>query len=100
MKNGKTKPKTKLTSLLVRLGACVLSLYLVVSLITTQVEIVANRNQLLSVHQEIETQKAQNTEIKRVLETSSEDELIERIARDRLGYARPDERVFVDMSGK
>ncbi|MEG1366669.1 MAG: septum formation initiator family protein [Oscillospiraceae bacterium] len=77
-----------------------LSLYLVVSLITTQVEIVANRNQLLSVHQEIETQKAQNTEIKRVLETSSEDELIERIARDRLGYARPDERVFVDMSGK
>ncbi|MEG1125920.1 MAG: septum formation initiator family protein [Oscillospiraceae bacterium] len=100
MKNGKTKPKTKLTSLLVRLGACVLSLYLVVSLITTQVEIVANRNQLLSVHQEIEIQKAQNTEIKRVLETSSEDELIERIARDRLGYARPDERVFVDMSGK
>ncbi|MEG0395599.1 MAG: septum formation initiator family protein [Oscillospiraceae bacterium] len=77
-----------------------LSLYLVVSLITTQVEIVANRNQLLAVHGEIETQKAQNTEIKRVLETSSEDELIERIARDRLGYARPDERVFVDMSGK
>ncbi|MEG0305785.1 MAG: septum formation initiator family protein [Oscillospiraceae bacterium] len=100
MKNGKTKPKTKLTSLLGWLGACVLSLYLVVSLITTQVEIVANRNQLLAVHGEIETQKAQNTEIKRVLETSSEDELIERIARDRLGYARPDERVFVDMSGK
>jgi cell division protein FtsB len=100
MQNTKPQQKTKLTTVLLRLGVCVIGLYLVVSLITTQVEIVAGRNQFNAVLAEIETQKAQNTEIQRVLESSTEAELVERIARDKLGYARPDERIFMDMSGK
>ncbi|MBP8856307.1 MAG: septum formation initiator family protein [Oscillospiraceae bacterium] len=100
MQNTKPQQKTKLTTVLLRLGVCVIGLYLVVSLITTQVEIVAGRNQFNAVLAEIETQKAQNTEIQRVLESSTEEELVERIARDKLGYARPDERIFMDMSGK
>ena len=39
-------------------------------------------------------QKAQ-----RLLETGDEKELIERAARERLGYVYPDEQVFIDPSG-
>ena len=42
----------------------------------------------------------QNTELERLISSGGEDEYMERIARDRLGYAAPGERIFIDMSGK
>ena len=45
-------------------------------------------------------QQAANDELKRILENDTDDEIIERVARDQFGYARPSERVFYDMSGK
>lgn len=83
-----------------KLGICMLGLYLVISLITVQVDIVSKRHELAERQVTLQEQIAQNTELRRTLENSSTEETIERLARDKLGYARPDERVFVDMSGK
>ena len=41
-----------------------------------------------------------NDELNRVLESGNDLEIVERVARDKLGYAKPNERVFVDISGK
>ena len=56
--------------------------------------------QLEAEEQQLENQQAQNDELSRVLESGSDEELIERVARDKLGYAKPNERVFVDITGK
>lgn len=74
--------------------------YLVVSFIQTQVEIASKKQELSAAQTQLTEQLARNTELSRVLESGTEEEIMERIARDRFGYAMPGERVFVDTSGK
>lgn len=74
--------------------------YLVVGMVLNQVEINAKRQQLEAVQQQLDAQLAENEELSRILESGTDEELIERVARDKLGYARPNERVFVDATGK
>lgn len=74
--------------------------YLAVTMITTQVEIVAKRQQLDNVTAQVTAQQAQNDELQRALEADNEDAYIERVAREKLGYALPGERVYVDVSGR
>lgn len=100
MNKQKSKNKIKFSSLLARLGVGALGLYLVVSLVVSQVEIVAKRHELNSVKTSLQSQVAENDEIKRVLDSGNEDDYIERVARDKLGYARQDERIFQDTTGK
>ena len=69
------------------------------ALIYNQVQISAKRQELEAVQTQLAAQKADNEELSRQLEASDE-EIIEQVARDELGYAKPGERVFVDMSGK
>lgn len=73
---------------------------LMLSFIQNQVEIASKRQELEAVQAQLDAQEAENTELQRVLESGTEEEIIERIARDNLGYAKPGERVFVDTSGK
>lgn len=73
---------------------------LMLSFIQNQVEIASKRQELEAVQAQLDAQIAENTELQRVLESGTEEEIIERIARDNLGYAKPGERVFVDTSGK
>ena len=62
--------------------------YLFVSLIHYQVSIGSKQQELLT----------ENAELSNTLE-QGEDAIIERYAREQ-GYAKPNERVFVDISGK
>ncbi len=73
---------------------------LLISFIRNQVEIASKRQELTALQEQVQLQLAENTELTRLLEDGTEQEIIERIARDRLGYAKPGERVFVDTSGK
>lgn len=40
-----------------------------------------------------------NKELERILSDGTEEEYIERIAREQLGFAYPEEQVLVDISG-
>lgn len=77
-----------------------LGLYLVISLVVSQVEVTVKKQQLASLEQQAVQQQSQNTELQRLMNAGDGTEYIERVARDRLNYASPDERVFIDMSGK
>ncbi|MCL2578831.1 MAG: septum formation initiator family protein [Oscillospiraceae bacterium] len=73
--------------------------YAVVLLIDMQIDI-ANRNrQLNELAQRVETQRISNKELERQLAMGMDQEHIERVARERLGFIAPDETVFVDVSG-
>ena len=94
------KKKGGLSSLLLRLGLLALAAYLVTGMVLNQVEIAAKRQQLDAVQQQLDAQLTQNDELSRVLQSGTDEEIVERVARDQLGYAKPNERVFVDMTGK
>ncbi len=49
---------------------------------------------------QVEEQALRNAETKALLESDNSDEYVARIAREKLGYVSPGERVFVDISSK
>ena len=61
--------------------------------------IMEKKQELQYIKNQCEEQTLQNQELENVLSTGSELDHIERIAREKLGYAYPDERVYVDTSG-
>lgn len=69
------------------------------SLVSNQVEIAAKKQELAEIEAQVATQIQDNTELALLIQ-SGETEMVERVAREEYGYAAPNERVFVDMSGK
>lgn len=80
--------------------ALVLFAYLSVSLITAQFDLVNKRQQLDILQQQKARVQLEVEDVRRTLEYESEEEYIERIARQRLGYANPDEKLFKDIQGE
>lgn len=76
----------------------VLYLSLFLSLLRSQASISAKQQELASVQAELDSQLAQNEELQRTLD-DGEDAIIERFAREE-GYSKPNERIWVDISGK
>lgn len=102
MAKGKPKKRKQngITSLLIKLAVAGASVYLVVSFVSGQLQVSEKQRKLAELDIKLETQTEQNAELERLMESGDEDAYVERMAREKLGYARPDERVFVDISGK
>ena len=96
----KTSRATGLPRLLFRAFLVAVGGWLAVSLALNRVEIASRRQELQDVQAQLEAQRQQNEELTRVLESGSDQEIIERVARDKLGYAEPGERVFIDVTGQ
>lgn len=78
--------------------ACIfLSILLAVYFVKTRLDIVEMQEQLEEMHQQVELQRLKNKEAE--LSLREDDETMERAAREKLDYAHPDERIFVDISG-
>ncbi len=72
--------------------------YLVVSIVTTKIETYNQRKTLEELERRINETRLANDELERLM-TDGESAYIERVARDKLGYASIDERVYVDING-
>lgn len=96
----KKKKKKGLTGLLIQLAVAGAAVYLLVAFIGGQLKVAEKQRELEELSAMVEKQVEQNAELQRLMESGDEDAYVERIAREKLGYARPDERVFVDISGK
>ena len=90
------KQRRSFSGLAIKLGLLFLCVYLAVSFVCAQMEIAAKRQQLENVTQQVEAQHFQNEELQRTTQADDEASYMERVARDKLGYARADERVFID----
>ena len=95
---GRTRRKFSLSALALRPGLVGLFVYLLVSLVYVQMDIVSKTQQLDNLAGQVEAQQAANQELQRTLD-DGEDAIIERIARDE-GYSKPNERIWRDISGK
>ena len=83
---------------LLPLAVVVLCGYLFMTLINCQVAIGSKQQELAGVQTQLTAQLTENAELSSTLE-QGEDAIIERYAREQ-GYAKPNERVFIDISGK
>lgn len=101
MQEGKTEKYKGFLPL--RLALFVLAGAAVVLLFSWQVRIEEKRVELAALQTEIETQNERNEEIRRTVDSLENDEgrseYAEQRAREDLDYAKPGERIFVDVGG-
>lgn len=95
-KKEKSKPSK---SLILRICFLAFTIYAAISLVDMQVQIAARRQMLDETRKSVEIQRLANKELARQLEEGLTSEKIERIAREKLDYVYPNERVFIDISG-
>lgn len=92
--------KKRRKSVILRLLLLAFSVYILISLINYQVQLTNHRRDLAERQRTLEAKNLEVSELERLLESGTESQLIERAARERLGYVYPDEQVYVDLSGQ
>ena len=100
MAKKETKRKKGFSSLVLKLALGAMALYLVVSFVGGQMQLAAKQRELDELNAKVELQAQENKELERMMEEDDDAAYIERMAREKLGYARPHERVFVDLTGE
>ena len=66
--------------------------------IMQQPQIIANKAEIASLKESIEYEKNRQEEVEEMSDIVDTDEYIEKIARDKLGMIKADERIFIDVS--
>ena len=56
----------------------------------------AQQRELEALNIQIRRQQAINDELTRLIKSGTLEEQLERVAREKLGYIRPDERIYID----
>ena len=91
--------KSKDKSILLRVLVLCVSIYLVYSLSTLWNSLADGRRKLEAYEAEIAETSRKIDEYKELLRDGNEAKIIEKAARDRLGYVFSDEQVYIDVSG-
>lgn len=73
--------------------------YIVVCLVNSQLDITKKKAELESIQEKIVNQGVENKNLERIINSDEDDEYIEKLAREKLGFAYPDERIYIDISG-
>ncbi|MEE1052846.1 MAG: septum formation initiator family protein [Acutalibacteraceae bacterium] len=94
----KQKPKRK-KSVIVRLIVLGVSVYMVATLINLGNQLTEDRNTLTQLQNQRDTIKLENEELSALLDSDSHSAIIEKAARERLGYVYSDEEIYIDISG-
>ena len=91
--------RKKRVGLATKIFVAIFAVYAAFTLVSLQIQISAKREEQAALQAQIEEQSLRNAEIEALLNSEDNDEYIARIARDKLGYVSPGERVFVNIAG-
>lgn len=94
----RTKQKRR-KSVLVRLLVLGVSVYMIVTLAGLWSTLNESRGKLNKLKTQFASEQAEVDELKTLLDDGSQAELIEKAARERLGYVYSDEEIYIDISG-
>jgi cell division protein FtsB len=95
MKAKRPVPKKK-SSLVLKLFVIVFAVYAFYRFADFRIDIAERQKELATLESQIEEQKQKNAELSHILNSETDDEYMEKIARDKLGYAFPNERIFIN----
>lgn len=76
------------------------SVYAAFTMVSLQLQISAKEDEMAELQEQIESQKLENSMIQDILDSDDDTDYIAEIAREKLGYITPGQRVFVDISSK
>lgn len=93
------RKKKVVVKTLVRVFFVLLLLSMLAAYISNQVTISSKRAELETLNEQIAQQQTENREMQRIL-SGDADQITEWVARDSYNYAAPNERIFVDVTGK
>ena len=94
-----TEQKKPKKGIFLKIAAIAFAVYLLYSLISTQAQISNKQTELNNAMQEYTEALIRNEELQRTVDSYGTDEFIEEQARDKLGYAYPEEHFYIDVSG-
>ena len=97
MAQKKTAKKQK-NSFILTLALILLAGYFVITIIGHAIEIKKSNAQLEQKQQILEQQLAENAYLKEVVDSDDKSEYIEQVAREQLGFGKPNEKVFYDVT--
>ena len=92
--------KSKHVGLLTKIFLCGFAVYAAFTLISLKMQISERTDEVKALEQSVAQQEMTNAQLSEILENGMTDEYIADAARDKLGYVKPGERVFVDTSSK
>ena len=90
----------KRKSIIFRIIFLAFTVYIIISLTSLQVQLIGLKRELNSKTARYNELNLEIEEALHLLDTGNETELIEKTARERLGYYYPDEEVHIDISGQ
>ncbi len=93
-----SQPRRK--SIVLRILLLVFAVYSIISLLNLQMQLVELKQELKSSTAVKEATELEIKEMTRLLDSGTEAELIEKAARERLGYVYPEEQIHIDLSGQ
>lgn len=94
----KQKPKRK-KSIIVRLIVLGVSVYMIITLISLGNQYNELTTQLNTLKKQRDVLTLEIDELQSLLDSDSYSDIIEKAARERLGYVYPNEEIYVDISG-
>jgi len=97
MKQQKNKP---IGRFITHVLLAVFAVYAALTLVDAQVRLAERRQELDVLEARYENRRLENKELERQLADDMTSEDIERIAREQLDFVAPDQRVFIDISGR
>ena len=86
--------------LIVRLCLVLFAIYVVYNLVVLQMQINEKNQELELLESQIYSQNLVNQQLEESVSAKLTDEEIAEIAREKLGYSLPGERIFIDITGK
>ncbi len=93
-------PKTKQEkSIIVRLLVLGVSVYMIITLVSLFGQLSNKRSELIEKQQVLADMQLELDDLKKLLNEGTKNQIIEKAARERLGYVFSEEEVFLDISG-
>ncbi len=96
--NSKKKKKVNTKKLVINLVAIFFFAYFCYTMIWQQVVISSKSDEIDALNEKITAAEQQNDKLEKELENIDDPEYLEKVAREKLGLVRPNERVFVDAN--
>lgn len=90
----------KRKSIIFRIVFLAFTIYIIISLTSLQVQLIGLKRELNSKTAQYNELNLEIEEALHLLDSGNETELIEKTARERLGYYYPDEEIHIDISGQ
>ena len=98
--SGKSAPKQKLNvkRLAIVAAAAVFIIYFVYAMIAQQIALSNKNKEIQSLEEQVSAANPETERLQKELDNLEDPEYLERVAREKLGLVRPNERVFVDAN--